>query len=91
MLAMSLFRFEYTAITKIMLNRATLVKFYFNYSLSFAGTLNLALAPFMESSMIPVLRKVAQLNIKYRKNGSLIIDVCFGDSPDEVMALVHLN
>ena len=39
-----LFRFEYTAITKIILNRATLVKFHSNYSLSFVGTVNLALA-----------------------------------------------
>ena len=44
---MPLFQFEYTAITKIMLNRVTLVKFYSNYSLSFAGTVNLALAPFI--------------------------------------------
>ena len=45
-LAMPLFRFESTAITKIILKRATLVKFYSNYSLSFAGTVNLALASF---------------------------------------------
>ena len=37
--------------------------------------------------MIPVLRKVAQLNIKYRKNGDHIIDVCTGAPPDEVTAL----
>ena len=37
--------------------------------------------------MIPVLRKVVQLNIKYRKNRSPIIDVCTGTPPDEVMAL----
>ena len=40
-----------------------------------------------ESSMIPVLRKVAQLNIKYRKNGGLILDVCTGPPPDKVTAL----
>ena len=37
--------------------------------------------------MIHVLRKVAQLNIKYRKNGGTIIDVCTGAPPDEVTAL----
>ena len=37
--------------------------------------------------MIPVFRKVAQLNIKYRKNGGPIIDACTGTPPDEVMAL----
>ena len=47
---MPLFRFEYTAITKIMLNRATLVKFYLNYSFSFTGTVNLALGPFICSA-----------------------------------------
>ena len=36
--------------------------------------------------MIPVLRKVTQLNIKYRKKGGPIIDVCTGASPDEVSA-----
>ena len=40
--------------------------------------------------MIPVLRKVAHLNIKYRKNGSPIIDVCTGAPPDEVTALISL-
>ena len=39
--------------------------------------------------MIPVLRKVAQLNIKFRKNGVTIIDVCSGAPPDEVTALIH--
>ena len=87
-LTMPLFRFEYTAITKIMLDRATLVKFYSNYSLPLAGTVNLALAPFICSAqcffdslfqlknisikrsrqrLLHVFRKVAQLNIKYRK------------------------
>ena len=37
--------------------------------------------------MIYVLRKVSQLNIKYRKNGYPIIDVCTGAPPDEVTAL----
>ena len=37
--------------------------------------------------MIPVLRKEAQLNIKYRKKGDPIIDVCTGTPPDEVTAL----
>ena len=41
--------------------------------------------------MIPVLRKVAQLNIKYRKNGVSIIDVCTGAAPDEVTALASSN
>ena len=38
--------------------------------------------------MIPVLRKVAQLNVKYRKKwGSIIqVDVCIGAPPDEVTA-----
>ena len=42
--------------------------------------------------MIAVLRKVAQLNIKYRKNGGPIIDVCTGAPSDKVTALsiVHL-
>ena len=34
--------------------------------------------------MIPALRKVAQLNIKYRKQWGPIIDVCTGAPPDEV-------
>ena len=37
--------------------------------------------------MILVLRKVGQLNIKYRKNGGPIIDVCTGARPDEFTAL----
>ena len=37
--------------------------------------------------MIPVLRKVAQLNIKYRKKGGSITYVCTGAPPDEVTAL----
>ena len=37
--------------------------------------------------MIPVLRKIAQLNIKYKKNGGLIIDVCTWAPPDKVTAL----
>ena len=37
--------------------------------------------------MIPVLRKVAQLNISYKKNGSPIIDFCTRAPPDEVTAL----
>ena len=37
--------------------------------------------------MISVLRKLAQLNIKYKKNGSPIIDVCTGARPDEITAL----
>ena len=37
--------------------------------------------------MIPVLRKVAQLNITYKKWG-LIRDVCTGTPFDEVTALV---
>ena len=49
-LAVPLFQFEYTSITKIMLKRATLAKFYFNYSLAFAGTVNIALAPFICSA-----------------------------------------
>ena len=38
--------------------------------------------------MIPELRKVAQLNIKYRKKwGSIIqVDVCIRAPPDEVTA-----
>ena len=41
--------------------------------------------------MIRVLRKVAQLNIKYRQNGSPIIDVCTGATPDEVTALANIQ
>ena len=37
--------------------------------------------------MIPVLRKVAQLNIKCGKNGSLITDVCIGAPPDKITPL----
>ena len=37
--------------------------------------------------MIPVLRNVAQLNIKYRKNGAPY--VCTGAPPDEVTALAR--
>ena len=37
--------------------------------------------------MISVLRKVAQLNITYRKNGGPDRDVCTGAPPDEVTAL----
>ena len=38
--------------------------------------------------MILVLRKVVQLNVKYRKkNGGPIIDVCTGAPPDEVTTL----
>ena len=37
--------------------------------------------------MIPVLRKVAQLNIGYKKSGGAIIDICIGAQPDEVSAL----
>ena len=36
--------------------------------------------------MIPVLRKVAHLNIKYRKKGGPIINICTGAPPDEVTA-----
>ena len=39
--------------------------------------------------MISVLRKIAQLNVKYRKKGGPIIDVCTGVPPDEVRALLH--
>ena len=39
--------------------------------------------------MIPVLRKVAQLNIKYRKKWGPIIDICTGASFDEVTALTQ--
>ena len=39
--------------------------------------------------MIPVLRKVAQLNIKYRKKWGPLIDVCPRTPPDEVTALVR--
>ena len=41
--------------------------------------------------MIPVLRKVAQLNIKYKKNGGPIINVCTGAPLDEVTALQQLH
>ena len=37
--------------------------------------------------MIPVLRKVAQLHITYRKNGAPITDVYSGAPPDELIAL----
>ena len=37
--------------------------------------------------MIPVLTKVAQLNIKYTKHSDPIFDVCTGAPPDEVKAL----
>ena len=37
--------------------------------------------------MFPVLRKVAQLNIMYRKKWGPIIDICTGTPPDEVTAL----
>ena len=37
--------------------------------------------------MIPVSRKVVQLNIKYRKWGP-IIDVCTGAPPDKVTVLM---
>ena len=39
--------------------------------------------------MIPVLKKVAQLNIKQatEQNGTLIIDVCTGAPPNEATAL----
>ena len=37
--------------------------------------------------MIYVLRKVAQFNIKYRKNGGPIIDICSGVPPEEVTTL----
>ena len=38
--------------------------------------------------MISVLRKVSQLNIKHKKNGDPIVDVCTGAPSDEVKALV---
>ena len=37
--------------------------------------------------MISVLRKVAQLNIQYKKKWGLKIDVCTGVPPDEITAL----
>ena len=37
--------------------------------------------------MISVLRKVVQLNIKYRKKWGSVIDVCTGVPPDEVRAV----
>ena len=40
--------------------------------------------------MIPVLRKVVHLNIKHRKNGGPIIDVCTGAPPDDVTALLEV-
>ena len=40
--------------------------------------------------MIPVLRKLTQLNIKYRKNVGPIIDVCTGAPPDEATALIAI-
>ena len=39
--------------------------------------------------MIPVLRKVAQLNIQTEKNGGPIIDICTGAQPDKVTALAR--
>ena len=44
-----------------------------------------------KSSMIPVLRKVAQLSIKNRKNGDPIIDVRTVAPPDEVTALLAVQ
>ena len=38
--------------------------------------------------MIPVLRNVSQLNIKHKKNGCPIINVCTRAPPDEVTASV---
>ena len=40
--------------------------------------------------MIPVLQKVAELSIKYTKNGGSIINVCTGTPPDEVTALTRI-
>ena len=41
--------------------------------------------------MIPVLRKVAQFNVKYRKkNRSPVIDAWTGAPPDQVTALIAL-
>ena len=37
--------------------------------------------------MISVLKKVAQLNIKYRKKWGPIIDVCSRAPPDKITAL----
>ena len=41
--------------------------------------------------MILVLRKVVQLNIKYKKNGAPIIDVCTGSPTDEVKTLAQIQ
>ena len=41
--------------------------------------------------MIPVLKKVDQLDIISRKNGDPIIDVCTGTLPDKVTALSKLD
>ena len=41
--------------------------------------------------MSPVLRKGAQLNIKYRRKRGPIIDVCTGAPPGEVTALLHTH
>ena len=41
--------------------------------------------------MIPVLKKVVQLNIKYRKKWGPIIDVCTGAPPNAVAALVQVH
>ena len=40
------------------------------------------------NAMIPVLQKVAQLNVLYKKMGGPIMDVCTGAPSDEVTALV---
>ena len=39
-----------------------------------------------ESSIIPVLRKVAQLDTKHKINGGPIINVFTGAAPDDVLA-----
>ena len=41
--------------------------------------------------MIPELRKAAQLNIKYRKNGGPTIGVCIRAPPNEVTALLAMH
>ena len=41
--------------------------------------------------MIPVLRKVSQLNIKNRKKWETIIDVCAGAPPGKVTALTKAS
>ena len=41
-----------------------------------------------ESSMIPVFRKVVQLNIKYKKKWGPHNRCLHGDPPDEITALV---